>query len=265
MEKLNADEPVEREIKSLFANLERIYSNLTELDNQICGFLLENLDDGKYETEHVADEEYSTKMTDAKITLDIAEVRVLDVVGLSNGTVGNAWITVQKNGTYFIPQPFGANSGPPQGFHSFAFEPQLYTNGVCPEFPFSLSKSPDLGKECQFIKSLCSRSSSSNLTSCYQGRRQNMKSSSSIGVGNVFFKKTAQEMDLKPVEMKNIIHSVFGGSPLQKQDHRLYEIILQNVNSGFSFDISVLDQPIICGKIPRINKGIWEKEEYNSH
>ncbi|GFT59125.1 DUF1758 domain-containing protein [Trichonephila clavipes] len=69
-------------------------------------------------------------------------------------------------------------------------------------------------------------------------------------------KTTAHEMNLKPIEMKNIIPSVFGGSTLQKQDHRVYEITLQNVNRGFSFDIQVLDQPIICGKIPRINKGI---------
>ncbi|GFU93829.1 transposon Tf2-6 polyprotein [Trichonephila clavipes] len=67
-------------------------------------------------------------------------------------------------------------------------------------------------------------------------------------------------MNLKPIEMKNIIHSAFGGSTLQKQDHTVYEITLQNVNRGFSFDIQVLDQPIMCGKIPRINKGIWEKE-----
>ncbi|GFQ97380.1 integrase catalytic domain-containing protein [Trichonephila clavata] len=72
-------------------------------------------------------------------------------------------------------------------------------------------------------------------------------------------KKAAEEMNLKPVEMKNILHSVFGGSTLRRQDHRLYEITLQNVNNGFSFDIQILDQPIICGKIPRINKGIWEK------
>ncbi|GFY72060.1 hypothetical protein TNIN_87301 [Trichonephila inaurata madagascariensis] len=69
-------------------------------------------------------------------------------------------------------------------------------------------------------------------------------------------KKTAHEMNLKPIEMKNIIRSVFGGSSLQKQNHRVYEIILQNVNSGFSFDIQVLYEPIICGKIPGINKGI---------
>ncbi|GFY60005.1 pro-Pol polyprotein [Trichonephila inaurata madagascariensis] len=42
-------------------------------------------------------------------------------------------------------------------------------------------------------------------------------------------KKTAHEMNLKSIEMKNIIHSVFGGSTLQKQDHRVYEITLQNV------------------------------------
>ncbi|GFQ69467.1 hypothetical protein TNCT_310041 [Trichonephila clavata] len=71
MEKLNSDDPVEKEIKSIFANLERIYLNLTELDNQICGFLLENTDDGKYEAEYMAVEEYSTKMTDLKISVDI--------------------------------------------------------------------------------------------------------------------------------------------------------------------------------------------------
>ncbi|GFY58614.1 uncharacterized protein TNIN_223291 [Trichonephila inaurata madagascariensis] len=67
MEKLNVDDPIEREIKSNFANLERIYSDLTELDNQICGFLLENSNDDKYEAEYLAVEEYSAKMTHAKI------------------------------------------------------------------------------------------------------------------------------------------------------------------------------------------------------
>ncbi|GFR16491.1 hypothetical protein TNCT_301431 [Trichonephila clavata] len=67
-------------------------------------------------------------------------------------------------------------------------------------------------------------------------------------------------MNLKPVEMKNILHSVFGGSTLRRQDHRLYEITLQNVSNGFNFDIQVLDQPIICEKIPRINKEIGDKE-----
>ncbi|GFV01902.1 hypothetical protein TNCV_4978531 [Trichonephila clavipes] len=71
MEKSNADDPLEKEIKSLSANLERIYSNLTELGNQICGFLLKSLDDGKYKAEYVAVEEYSTKMMDAKISVDM--------------------------------------------------------------------------------------------------------------------------------------------------------------------------------------------------
>ncbi|GFU75375.1 DUF1758 domain-containing protein [Trichonephila clavipes] len=73
-------------------------------------------------------------------------------------------------------------------------------------------------------------------------------------------KKIAHEMNLKPIEMKNLIHSVFGSSTLQKQVHRVYETTLQNVDSGFSFDIRVLDQPIIGEKIPRINKGLWEKD-----
>ncbi|GFY37665.1 uncharacterized protein TNIN_71861 [Trichonephila inaurata madagascariensis] len=71
MEKLNADDPVEREIKSIFANLGRIYSDLTELDNQISGFLLENSDVEKYEAEYLAVEEYSSKMTYTKISVDM--------------------------------------------------------------------------------------------------------------------------------------------------------------------------------------------------
>ncbi|GFU94159.1 CCHC-type domain-containing protein [Trichonephila clavipes] len=71
MKKLNADDPVEREIKSNFANFVRIYSDLTELDNQICGFLLENSNDDKYEAEYLAVEEYSAKMTHTKNSVDM--------------------------------------------------------------------------------------------------------------------------------------------------------------------------------------------------
>ncbi|GFT36821.1 hypothetical protein TNCV_2220901 [Trichonephila clavipes] len=71
IEKLNAEDPVDREIKSTFANLKRIYSDMTEIDNQIWGFLLENLDDEKYEAESLAVEEYSTNMTYTKISVDM--------------------------------------------------------------------------------------------------------------------------------------------------------------------------------------------------
>ncbi|GFY26469.1 hypothetical protein TNCV_2878011 [Trichonephila clavipes] len=45
--------------------------DLTELDNQVWGFLLENSNDDKYEAEYIAVEEYSAKMTHTKISVDV--------------------------------------------------------------------------------------------------------------------------------------------------------------------------------------------------
>ncbi|GFQ65924.1 DUF1758 domain-containing protein [Trichonephila clavata] len=138
---------------------------------------------------------------------------------------------------------------------------------MCPELPSNKTrvKTPDLEEKLKV--SLSNHLAAKEVLKAGEvnikagGKKRRVRSLiDSISQRSCLLKKTAQEMNLKPVEMKNIIHSVFGGSTLQKQDHRLYEITLQNVNSGLRFDIQVLDQPIICGKISRINKGIWEKD-----
>ncbi|GFU53888.1 hypothetical protein TNCV_1882801 [Trichonephila clavipes] len=102
----------------------------------------------------------------------------------------------------------------------------------------------------EFIKSLCSRRSSQNLQINIKAGGKIRRVRALIDSGSqrsYLLKKTAHEMNLKPIEMKNIIHSTFGVLTLQKQDHRVYEITFQNVNSSFSFYIQVFDQTNISG------------------
>ncbi|GFT88989.1 DUF1758 domain-containing protein [Trichonephila clavipes] len=148
---------------------------------------------------------------------------------------------------------------------------------MCPELPSNKMrvKMPDLKEKLDIYVSLSNHCAEEVLLQTLQVNIKAGGITRRVGTlidsgsqRSYLLKKTAHEMNLKPIEMKNMIHSVFGGSNLQKQDHKVYGITLQNVNSGFSFDIQVLDQPIICGgKIPpqrTLGKGV-EREEFNSH
>ncbi|CAL1273140.1 unnamed protein product [Larinioides sclopetarius] len=73
-------------------------------------------------------------------------------------------------------------------------------------------------------------------------------------------KRTAEEIGLVPVSKRSLAHSLFGGVKTQVKDHGLYEIKLKSHNGKYCLDIQVLDQLSICGKIPRLKRGLWNKE-----
>ncbi|GFY27138.1 putative tick transposon [Trichonephila clavipes] len=52
---------------------------------------------------------------------------------------------------------------------------------------------------------------------------------------------------------------MFGGRT-SDMNHKCYQINVENLHTGYSCQIPVLDQPIICGSIPRLQKGPWTLE-----
>ncbi|GFV54367.1 integrase_H2C2 domain-containing protein [Trichonephila clavipes] len=73
-------------------------------------------------------------------------------------------------------------------------------------------------------------------------------------------KQTAEELGLVPVSKRSLAHSLFGGIKTQVKDHGLYEIKLKSPNGKYSLDIQFWDQLFICRKIPRLKRGLWNKE-----
>ncbi|GFS58399.1 putative tick transposon [Trichonephila clavipes] len=52
---------------------------------------------------------------------------------------------------------------------------------------------------------------------------------------------------------------MFGGRT-SDMNHKCYQINVENLHTGYSCQIPVLDQPIICGSIPSLQKGPWTLE-----
>ncbi|GFS57968.1 zinc finger CCHC domain-containing protein 13 [Trichonephila inaurata madagascariensis] len=275
MEKLNADDPIEREIKSNFANLERIYSDLTELDNQICGFLLENSNDDKYEAEYLAVEEYSAKMTHTKIKIGEERIRLAKtdfapkvrynerkekISRSSYATTTNLFSGLEKmkklDNCIFCEKRHESK----ECYHTkkldfeqkqeilknkrccftclkFGYQSKVFKSNVqcllcnkrhwalmCPEFPSNKMrvKTPDLEEKrdvtlsnhCAAEKVLL-QTLQVNIKAGGKTRRVRALIDSG-SQRSYLLKNTAHEMNLKPIEMKNIIHSVFGGSTFTK-------------------------------------------------
>lgn len=73
-------------------------------------------------------------------------------------------------------------------------------------------------------------------------------------------KKTAKTLGYEPRGSEDLIHTLFGGTTLQKKLHNRYVINLNSLSSSYKCDIEVLEQSVICGKLPRLKRGPWEKE-----
>lgn len=71
---------------------------------------------------------------------------------------------------------------------------------------------------------------------------------------------TAREMGYKPVGTADLTHILFGGTTTEKKSHNCYKIKVSDMSKNFSCTLQVLDHGAICGKLPRLNRGPWEKE-----
>lgn len=70
----------------------------------------------------------------------------------------------------------------------------------------------------------------------------------------------AKVMGYTPLGRQTIVHTLFGNVQSKEQVHSLYRLNLGGKSNPYTFEIDVLDQPAICGKVPHVPPGPWLKE-----
>ena len=70
----------------------------------------------------------------------------------------------------------------------------------------------------------------------------------------------AESLDLAPIGVEWLSQTVFGGSKSAAIKHFRYKFALEALKGNFHRDFEALDQPMICGKLPRLRKGTWLQE-----
>ncbi|XP_042913785.1 uncharacterized protein, partial [Parasteatoda tepidariorum] len=65
-------------------------------------------------------------------------------------------------------------------------------------------------------------------------------------------KSTVERMKIKPVGFETLNHVVFGGC-MTRSKHNAYKLNVSSVHANKICEMQVLDQPTICGMIPRTN------------
>lgn len=73
-------------------------------------------------------------------------------------------------------------------------------------------------------------------------------------------KSTVDKLGCEPIGSEVLSHILFGGTTVQKQPHRCYTIKVSSLSTDFNCTLEVLDQRAICGKLPRLQRGPWDKE-----
>ncbi|XP_023022263.2 uncharacterized protein [Leptinotarsa decemlineata] len=70
-------------------------------------------------------------------------------------------------------------------------------------------------------------------------------------------KSTAEKLGCQSVGKEKLIHCLFGGS----QNERLHECyVVKLKNQNYSYNLEVLDQPIICSEVSPVYSGPWIEE-----
>ncbi|GFY19652.1 DUF1758 domain-containing protein [Trichonephila clavipes] len=72
-------------------------------------------------------------------------------------------------------------------------------------------------------------------------------------------KSTAETLGLRSEAHRKLTHVMFGGRT-SDMNHKCYQINVEYLHTGYSSQIPVLDQPIICRSIPSLQKGPWTLE-----
>lgn len=67
-------------------------------------------------------------------------------------------------------------------------------------------------------------------------------------------KETAERMNLKAEGNEELVHTLFGGVKSKINRHNRYKICVSNIQNKNSYFMTVLDQPTICGPVPRLNQ-----------
>ena len=68
-------------------------------------------------------------------------------------------------------------------------------------------------------------------------------------------RSSAEEMGYESIAEESISHTLFGGLQPAPQRHRRYEVRMESLSGAFSCTFKALNQAVICGSIPRIERG----------
>ncbi|GFR13117.1 DUF1758 domain-containing protein [Trichonephila clavata] len=82
------------------------------------------------------------------------------------------------------------------------------------------------------------------------------------GQRSYVLKSTINEMSITTERCENLKHVVFGGASSKKK-HNCYKLSVSNLRKHYYFKIQVLDQEIICGHVPIIQRSPRIKELQN--
>jgi hypothetical protein len=74
-------------------------------------------------------------------------------------------------------------------------------------------------------------------------------------------KGTVIDQAYKSVGSEMMTHGLFGGAKSREQNNSLYERKVYSRNGIFFCEILVLDQTVICRKLPRLKREPWTRVE----
>jgi len=72
--------------------------------------------------------------------------------------------------------------------------------------------------------------------------------------------KTAKELGMRTQGTVRVNHELFGGVKVDGQLHQIYCFNIGSVRGKFSLPVVFMDNPCICGPVPRFYKGSWMTE-----
>jgi hypothetical protein len=73
-------------------------------------------------------------------------------------------------------------------------------------------------------------------------------------------KETVKDLGCQSVGSEMMTHGLFGGAKSKEQNNFLYKRKVYSWDGIFLCEILVLDQTVICRKIPRLKRKPWTRE-----
>jgi len=73
-------------------------------------------------------------------------------------------------------------------------------------------------------------------------------------------KSTVEKIGINPIGQESIRQALFGGNVTEVKVHNKYLLYLEDLNGRCSKEIVVLDENILCGRVPSMPRGAWMKE-----
>lgn len=64
-----------------------------------------------------------------------------------------------------------------------------------------------------------------------------------------------RKLELNPIGERKLKQNLFGGSTIKEKEYKEYSVILSNLENTYTCTINALEQPKLCGYLPKIRQG----------